>query len=93
MMAEKSSRYLHQSSGAGENDVRKIGCSAKTNDPVLPEEFGCRVNSKGVVPPWVAGCMTHVLQQSEKHHKARARSRTRKLRDVDTGRWNSGSWK
>ena len=53
MMAEKSSKCLHQSSGAGENDVRKIESSAKTDDPVLPEEFGCRANSKGIVPPWV----------------------------------------
>ena len=42
MMAEKSSKCLHQSSGAGENDVRKIESSAKTNDPELPEEFGRR---------------------------------------------------
>ena len=60
MMAEKSSKCLHQASGAGENDVRVIESSAKTNDPVLPEEFGCRANSKGIVPPWVAGCVTHV---------------------------------
>ena len=76
MMTEKSSKYLHQSSGAGENDVRKIESSAKTNDPELPEESGCRVNSKGIVPPWVAGCATRVLHQSEKHRNVRARSRT-----------------
>ena len=40
MMEEKSSKCLHQSSGAGENDVREIESSAKTNDPDLPEEFG-----------------------------------------------------
>ena len=51
MMAEKSPKCLHQSSGAGENDVRKIGGSVKTDDPVLPEEFGCRANSRGTVPP------------------------------------------
>ena len=84
MMAEKSSRYLHQSSGAGENDVRKIESSAKTNDPVLPEEFGCRANSKGIVPPWFAGCVAHVLHRSEKHHNVRARSSMRKFRDVLT---------
>ena len=32
-MAERSSKFLHQSSGVGENDVRKIESSAKTNDP------------------------------------------------------------
>ena len=40
---------------SGENDVRKIESSAKTNDPELPEEPGCRYNSKGIVPPLVAG--------------------------------------
>ena len=84
MKAEKSSKCVHQSSGAGENDVRKIESSAKTNDPVLPEEFCCRANSKGIVPPWVAGCATRVLHQSEKHQNVRARSRLRKCRDVLT---------
>ena len=81
---KKSSKYLHQSSGAGENDVRKIGSSAKTNDPELPEESRCRANSKGIVPPWVAGCATHVLHQSEKHRNVCTRSRMRKFRDVST---------
>ena len=84
MTAEKSSRYLHQSSGAGENDVRKIESSAKTNDPELPEESCCRANSKGIVPPWVAGCATRVLHQSEKHRNVRNRSRMRKFRDAST---------
>ena len=84
MMAEKSSKCLHQSSGAGESDVREIESSAKTNDPELPVEFGCRANSKGIDPPWVAGCATHVLHQSEKHRSARTRSRMRKFRDVST---------
>ena len=74
MMAEKSSKYLQQSSGAGENDVRKIESSAKS----------CRANSKGTVQPWVAGCVAHVLQRPEKHHDVRARSRMRKFRDVLT---------
>ena len=64
--------------------MRKIESSAKTNDPVLPEEFGCRANSKGIVPPWVAGCVTHVLHRSEKNQNVRARSRVRNFRDVMT---------
>ena len=76
MMAEMSSRYWHQSNGAGENDVREIESSAKTNGPVLPEEFGCRANSS-IVPPWVAGCVAHVLHRSEKHYNVRARSSMR----------------
>ena len=94
IMAEKSSKCVHQSRGAGENDVRKIESSAKINDSVLPERFGCRANSKGVVAPWVAGCVARVLRRSEKHHNVRARSKMRKFRDVSTqGRWDSGSWK
>ena len=76
MMSEKSSKCLHQSSGAGENAMRKIESSAKTNKSVLPERFGCRVNSKGIVPPWVAGCVAHVLSRSEKRnddHNVRVR--------------------
>ena len=42
IMAGRSLEYLHQSSGAGENDVRKIESSAKTNDP---KKFGCRALS------------------------------------------------
>ena len=84
MMAKKSSKCLHQSNGAGENDVRKIESSAKTNDPELPEESSCRANSKGIVRPWVAGCATRVLHQSEKHRNVRTRSRLRKFRVVST---------
>ena len=84
MMAEKSPKCLHQSSGAGEDGVRKIESSAKTNNPVLPEEFGCRANSKGIVSQWVAGCVTRGLHRPENHQNVR--------RCVDTGRWNSGSW-
>ena len=85
MLAEKSSKCLHQSSGAGEN-VREIEGSAKTNDRVLPGKFGCRANSNGTVPPWVAGCVTHVPHRSEKHQNVRARSRMRKFRDSLTRR-------
>ena len=88
MMAEKISKcVLHQSSGAGENDVREIASSAKTNGPVLPEEFGCRANSKGIIPPWVAGCATRVLHQSEKHRNVCTRSEAEKIQScIDTGR-------
>ena len=83
-MSKKSSECLHQSSCAGEIDVREIERSTKTNDPELPEEFGCRANSKSIVPPWVAGCATHVFYQSEKSRNARTRSRKRKFIDVLT---------
>ena len=51
---------------------------------MLPEEFGCRANSKGIVPPWVAGCVARVLDRSEERHNVRARSRMRKFRNVLT---------
>ena len=54
----------------------------KTDDPVLPEEFVCRASSKGIVPPWVAGCATRMLHQSEKYRNVR--TRMRKFRDVLT---------
>ena len=91
-MAEKSSKCLHQSSGAGENDVRKIESSAKTNSPMLPEEFGCRANSKGLVPLRVVSCMKHVLHWSEKRQSVRARSRVRKFRDVLTQDGGTGGF-
>ena len=87
ILVGRRSECTHQSSGAGENDVRKIESSAKTNDSVLPERFGCRANSKGIVPPWVAGCATRVLSRSEKRnddHSARVRSKMRKRRDALT---------
>ena len=49
---------------------------------MLPEEFGCRATSKGIVPLWVAGCATRVPHQSEKHRNVRSRLRMREFRDV-----------
>ena len=48
--------------------VRKIESFAKTCVSVLPERFGCQVNSEGIASPWVVGCVAHVLSQSEKRH-------------------------
>ena len=45
---------------------------------------GYRANSKGIIPPRVAGCPTRVLHQSEKHRNVRTWSRMRKFRDVST---------
>ena len=50
-------------------------------------EYACRTNSKGIVPPWVAGCVARVLSRSEKNnvdHNAHVRSKMRKCRDVLT---------
>ena len=65
-MARKSSKCSHQSSGESENAVRKTYNSAKSCDCVLPDRFDCQVNSDGIVPPWDVGCVTHVLNLSEK---------------------------
>ena len=54
---------------------------------MLPETFGCRANSKGIVPPWVAGCVARVLSRSEKNnvdHNAHVQSKMRKCREVLT---------
>ena len=48
---------------------------------------GVRLQSqqrKGRVPPWVAGCATRVLHQSEKHRNVRTRSRQGKFRVLST---------
>ena len=85
--AEKRSKCSHQSSGAGENAVRKTDTSAKTCDCVLPERFDCQVNSEGTVPPWDVGCVAHVLSRSEKRddgHNVRVRLRMRECRGVST---------
>ena len=84
-MAQKSSTCSHQSSGAGENAVRKIESSAKTCDCVLPKRFGCQVNSEGIAAPWVVGCVAHVLSQSQKRHNdhnVRFQLRMRECRGV-----------
>ena len=67
--------------------MRKVERSAKTNGSVLPERFGCRVNSKDIVPSWVAGCVAHVLSRSERcndDHNVRVRLKMRKCRDALT---------
>ena len=51
-------------SGSGENDVRKIESSAKTNDSVLPERFGCRANSKGIVGRWMLGARAQSIREA-----------------------------
>ena len=82
-MAEKSSKYLHQSDSMSENTVKGIEAPVTTSDCVLPEWSGCKVDSEGIVPRWVVGCAVHVLSQSEKRkddHNVRVRLRTRKSR-------------
>ena len=48
-MAEKRSTYLHQSSGKGENDVRKIENLARTNDSVLLDAWrACSIGPRSI---------------------------------------------
>ena len=82
MMAEMSSRYWHQSNGAGENDVREIESSAKTNGPVLPEEFGCRAQQQhcSAVGCWMCGARAPSVREALQ----RTRSVEYEIRDVLT---------
>ena len=74
-MAEKCSKYLHQSNGMSENAVKKIETPVTTSDCVLPEWFGCKVDSQSIALSWTVGCPVHVL--SEKHdHNVLVRLRT-----------------
>ena len=80
-MAEKCSKYLHQSIGISENAVKRIEMPVTTSDCVLPEWSGCKVDSESIALSWTVGCAVHVLSQSEKHdHNVRVRLRTRESR-------------
>ena len=83
MMAVKSSKYSHQSSSTSENAVKVIETSVTTGDCVLPEWFGCQVDSESIAPSRIVGCAAHVSSQSEKRsddHNVRVRLRTRRSR-------------
>ena len=93
-MAEKSSKCLHQSSGAGENDVRKIESSAKTDDPMLPEEFGCRAQQHrycSAVGCWM--CDAYAPSVREASPRAYWVEDEKIQRCIDTEWQNSGSWR
>ena len=82
-MAVKSSKYSHQSSSTSENAVKSIETSVTTSDYVLPERFGCQVDSESTAPSRIVGCAAHVPSQSEKRsddHNVRVRLRTRRSR-------------
>ena len=81
MMVVKS--YSHQSSSTSENAVKGIETSVTTSDCVLPEWFGCQVDSESIAPSRIVGCAAHVPSQSEKrsdYHNVRVRLRTRRSR-------------
>ena len=65
-MAEKSSRNLHQSNSTSENAVKGIELPVTNSDCVLPEWFGCQVDSESIAPSWIVGCAAHVFSQSQK---------------------------
>ena len=80
MMAVKSSKCSHQSSSTSENAVKSIETSVTASDCVLPEWFGCQVDSESIAPSRIVGCAAHVCSQSEKRsddHNVRVRLRTR----------------
>ena len=49
-IAEKNSKYLHQSSSTSENAVKGIETPVTNSDCVLPEWSGCRVDSESIAP-------------------------------------------
>ena len=55
-MAEKSSKYLHQSNSMSENAVKGIETPVTTSYCVLPEWSGCKVDSESIAPSWIVGC-------------------------------------
>ena len=80
MMAVKSSKCSHQSCSTSENAVKSIETSVTASDCVLPEWFGCQVDSVSIAPSRIVGCAAHVCSQSEKRsddHNVRVRLRTR----------------
>ena len=82
-MAEKCSKYLHQSNGMSENGTRRVETSATTSDCELPEWSRCKTDSENIAPSRIVGCAVHVLSQSEKRKDDRnvcVRLRTRKSR-------------
>ena len=79
-MAEKCSKYLHQSNGMSENAVKRIETPVTTSDCVLPEWSGCKTDSDGIDPSWIVGRAVHVLSWSEKHDNVHVWLRTRESR-------------
>ena len=52
------------------------------SDCVLPEWFGCQVDSESIAPSRIVGCAAHVLCQSEKRsddHNVRVRPEDEKI--------------
>ena len=49
-MAEKCSKFLHQSNGTSENAVEKIEMTVTASDCESPEWLGCQVDSESIGP-------------------------------------------
>ena len=81
-MAEKCSKYLHQSNGTSENAVENIETTVTASDCESPEWLGCQVDSESAAPSQI-GYTVRVLSQSERcrdDHNVRVRLRTRRSR-------------
>ena len=79
MMAVESSKYPHQSSSTSENAVKVIETSVTTGDCVLPEWFGCQVDSESIAPSRIVGCAVPSQSHGDDHN-VRVRLRTRRSR-------------
>ena len=81
-MAEKCSKYLHQSNGTSENAMENIETTVTASDCESPEWLGCQVDSETIAPSQI-GYTVRVLSQSERcrdDHNVRVRLRTRRSR-------------
>ena len=81
-MAERCSKYLHQSNGTSENTVENIDTPVTNSDCVLPEWSGCKIASESIAPSQI-GHTVRVLSRSERcrdDHNERVRLRRRRSR-------------
>ena len=81
-MAEKCSKYLHQSNGTSENAVENIETTVTASDCESPEWLGCQVDSESIAPSQI-GYTVRVLSQFERcrdDHNVCVRLRMRRSR-------------
>ena len=81
-LAEKCSKYLHQSNGTSANAVGNIVMTATASDCESPEWLGCQGDSESIAPSQI-GYTVRVLSQSERcrdDHNVPVRLGTRRSR-------------
>ena len=92
MTAEKSSKCLHQSSGAGENAVQKIKSSAESCQRISSAESTAKaLFRRGLLGAWRT-CSVDPRSVNDDHNVRVPVEDEEAQRCVDTGRWRGGSW-